>query len=65
MTEQSIIIELSSDINDHLRQNFCARHLHHVDRERGLKDSLEKGYTYCNICGVKLEWREEGGIWEM
>lgn len=47
------------------RKKSCARAVHHVNTERGMADIMRDGKTYCDDCGVILEWRQsEDGIYE-
>jgi len=63
--EDAIVTEVWNFIKDEHRKNDCARHLHTVNRKRGIKDTMENGETYCEACGVVLVWKQsEDGIWE-
>lgn len=61
----SIVSEVIRSINEAFRKKYCARSIHLFDRERAIKDIEEKGRTFCDCCGVVLEWREsEDGKFE-
>lgn len=65
LEEDAIVTEVWNFIKDERRKYNCPRGLHTIDRKRGMKDTIEKDETFCEVCGVILIWKQsEDGVWE-